>query len=224
MLGVRVNLLVRFFVMTVELLNIDCMEYMAGCADNAFDLAIVDPPYGIGKALVSGGKKSGGWHRMVESGADKWDIAPNDEYFMQLFRISKDQIIWGGNYFNLPPTKKPLCWDKIRPNQQNVSEWEFAWTSFKGRAEKFNYCANGGFLLKTPRIHPTQKPIQLYKWLLKKFSKKGDRVIDTHSGSGSLAIACNDFHIDAVCCEIDKDYFEASKKRFKRETAQMTMF
>lgn len=209
--------------MTIELLNIDCMEYMATLPDKAFDLAIVDPPYGIGDALTSGGTGRG-WHLMVNSGAEKWDIAPDKKYFDELFRVSKNQIIWGGNYFDLPPTKKPLCWDKIRPNQKNLSEWEMAWTSFDGRAQKFDYCANGGFLLPEPRIHPTQKPVKLYEWLLGNFAEKGWKILDTHLGSGSSAIAAHYFGFDFVGCELDTNYFEAAKKRFERSTAQLAMF
>jgi len=209
--------------MTIELLNVDCMEYMETLPDKSFDLAIVDPPYGIGKALVSGGG-GGGWHRMVESGADEWDIAPDKRYFDELFRVSKHQIIWGGNYFDLPPTRKPLCWDKVRPNQKNVSEWEMAWTSFNGRAQKFEYCANGGFLLPEPRIHPTQKPVKLYEWLLENFAEKGWKILDTHLGSGSSAIAAHYFGVDFVGCEIDEDYYNAAKKRFEQDTAQLAMF
>ena len=206
----------------IELLHCDCMEYMATVPDKYFDLAIVDPPYGIGEALTKGGSGRG-WHLMTASGADKWDIAPSKEYFDELFRISKNQIIWGGNYFDLPPTKKPLCWDKIRPNQKNLSEWEMAWTSFNGRAQKFNYCANGGFLLKEARIHPTQKPIALYEWLLENFAEKGQRILDTHLGSGSSAIAAHYFGVDFVGCELDKDYFDAAKARFDMATKQLAM-
>jgi len=208
--------------MTIELLNIDCMEYMKDLSDNAFDLAIVDPPYGIGKRLVLGG--GGGWSKIIKSGADKWDFKPGVKYFDELFRISKNQIIWGGNFFDLPATEHPICWDKVRPNQKNVSEWEYAWTSYTGRAVIFKYCNNGGFVLKTPRIHPTQKPIALYKWLLENYAKPGQRILDTHLGSGSSAIAAHYFGVDFVGCELDKEYYEAACKRFKTETRQMSLF
>ena len=208
---------------SLDLRLMDCMELMATFPDGHFDLAIVDPPYGIGEALVKGGR-GGGWHRMIASGADKWDVAPPPEYFDELFRVSKNQIIWGGNYFPLPPTKKPLCWDKVRPNQKNVSEWEMAWTSFTGRAQKFEHCANGGFLLPEPRIHPTQKPVELYGWLLENFAKPGDRILDTHLGSGSIAIACHFRGHSLTACEISPEYFQAAKERIERETRQLTLF
>ena len=209
--------------MAVELLNIDCMEYMKTLPDKAFDLAIVDPPYGIGKGLTSGGGGRG-WGSRISQG-DKilsWDVAPDEEYFLNLFRVSKNQIIWGGNYFNLPVCRKPLCWDKVRPNQKNLSEWEYAWTSFDGRAQMFSYCANGGFVGET-RIHPTQKPVKLYEWLLSNYAKPEMKVLDTHLGSGSSSIAAHYFGCDFVGCEIDHDYYQAAVARFERETAQLAM-
>ena len=206
-----------------SLYRMDCMEYMATLPDKAFDLAIVDPPYGIGAALTTGGG-GGGWHRMIASGADKWDIAPPPEYFEELFRVSANQIIWGGNYFDLPPSRQPICWDKVRPNQKNVSEWEYAWTSFNGRARMFSHCANGGFLLPEPRIHPTQKPVKLYEWLLTNYAKPGQRILDTHLGSMSSVIAANNLGFELVGCELDEDYFKAGCDRAMQATAQSRMF
>jgi len=207
---------------TLDLRRMDCMELMATYPDNHFDLAVVDPPYGIGKALTSGGSGFGGWDKMHASKANEWDVAPPPEYFTELFRVSKNQIIWGGNYFALPPTKKPLCWDKVRPNQKSVSEWEMAWTSFNGRAQKFEHCANGGFLLKEPRIHPTQKPVELYNWLMMNFATKGMKILDTHMGSGSIAIAAHYAGMHLTACELDEDYYKAACERIERETAQQT--
>jgi site-specific DNA-methyltransferase (adenine-specific) len=160
----------------------------------------------------------------VLSGAEKWDIVPTDDYFLELFRVSANQIIWGGNFFDIGPTKQPICWNKLRPNQKNLSEWEMAWTSFEGRARMFTYCANGGFVSKEKRIHPTQKPVKLYQWLLENYAEKGQRILDTHLGSGSSAIAAHYFGCDFVGCEIDKDYFEAAKKRIDLKTRQLSLF
>lgn len=198
------------------------MAVMSKLADNAYDLAICDPPYGIGKALVTGGATSGGWHRMVASGADKWDVSPPAEYFDELRRVSKNQIIWGGNYFPLPPCRKPICWDKVRPNQQNASEWEYAWTSFEGRARLFSHCANGGFIIPGPRIHPTQKPVALYAWLLAEFAEPGQRILDTHMGSGSSVIAAVQAGFEMLACEIDAEYYAAAVERIGRELQQET--
>lgn len=203
--------------------NMDCMAFMADKPDGAYELAIVDPPYGIGEALVKGGE-GGGWFKMIHSEADKWDIAPNKEYFDELFRVSVSQIIWGGNYFNLPTCQSPICWDKVRPNQKNASEWEYAWTSFKGRARKFTFCNNGGFVLPSPRIHPCQKPPQLYRWLLTNYAKPGQTILDTHGGSFSSAIACWKEGYDMDICELDQEYFEAACERFERETRQQQLF
>ena len=206
---------------TLDLRLGDCMDLMRDTPDNAYDLAIVDPPYGIGERLVKGGENQGCWGGMTKSGADQWDIAPPPEYFVELFRVSKNQIVWGGNFFGLPPCKMPICWDKLRPNQKCASEWEYAWTSFEGRARKFEFCANGGFIEPTPRIHPTQKPVALYKWLLVNYAKPGQRILDTHLGSGSIAIACHYFGAHLTATEIDPDYFAASCERIERETRQL---
>ncbi len=194
----------------IRLFNDDCLPAMRLMKDKQYSLAICDPPYGIGKRLTSGGATKG-WCGMVGSGAEKWDIVPPSDYFRELFRVSGDQIIWGGNFHTLPPTQKPLCWDKIRPNQKNASEWEYAWTSFVGRAEKFSYCANAGFILTEPRIHPTQKPVALYKWLLTNYAKPGQTILDTHFGSLSIGIACHDLGFDLDAWEIDEEYFRRQK-------------
>jgi len=201
-----------------EVFHGDCMAFMAGLPDGYFELAVVDPPYGIGEALVKGGG-GGGWANMVNSGADEWDIAPPPEYFKELFRVSKNQIIWGGNYFELPACKMPICWDKVRPNQKNAGEWEYAWTSFVGRARLFSYCANGGFILKDARIHPTQKPVALYEWILRNYAKPGDKILDTHLGSQSSRIAAYKMGFDFWGCEIDGDYIRDGNARFEKEIA-----
>lgn len=199
----------------IELLNTDCMEYMAGCEDNAFDLAIVDPPYGIdinssGRLGHYGGK------------GKRWDSeTPNDRYFMELDRVSKNRIIWGGNYFDLPPTRCFLIWDKQQPDGVSFASCEFAWTDFDKSAKTYYQRPQDADLI---RIHPTQKPVRLYTWTLSKYATSDFRILDTHLGSGSSAIAAHYFGCDFVGCEIDTDYFNAAKQRFDHETRQVAMF
>jgi len=199
----------------------DCMDLMRECADKAFDLAIVDPPYGIGASAGIG--KYG---RLKNEKADKgWDTAiPPPEYFQELKRVSRHQIIWGGNYFPLPPSRCWLIWDKGAGfEDRDFAEAELAWTSFDANVRKFkrdplamrDYCG---------KIHPAQKPVALYEWTLRKFAKPGWRILDTHLGSGSIAIACHYAGHALTACEIDRDYYEAALQRIKRETAQMTLF
>ena len=209
--------------MSVELLNCDCMEYMKDQPDDAFDLAIVDPPYGIGKLLTCGGGGRG-WHKRTNSNAHIWDIKPGDNYFLEIMRVSKNQIIWGANHFELPPSRGVIAWDKVKEHDKNSSHWEYAWTSFDCIAKIFRYCNNGGFVQKIPKIHPTQKPILLYQWLLENYAQPGQRILDTHLGSGSSAIAAHYFGCDFVGMEIDEDYYKAAKERFEKETAQLAMF
>ena len=201
--------------MAIELLNIDCMEYMRGLPDKAFDLAIVDPPYGIG--INSSGRLGhyGGKGK-------KWDNeTPDDLYFLELQRVSKNQIIWGGNYFSMPPCRCFLIWDKQQPEAISFASCEYAWTSFDSSAKTYYQrpqCAD------VVRIHPTQKPVKLYEWLLANYAKQGDRILDTHLGSGSSAIAAHYGGFDFVGCELDTDYFNAASKRFEQATAQIAMF
>lgn len=212
---------------TIQLLNIDCMEYMATLPDKAFELAIVDPPYGIGDKISIGGaertKSKVKFHQLYNKSAG-WDIAVNEEYFNELIRVSKNQIIWGANYYVMPPCRGFVIWDKNRvvPNFSNL---EFAWTSFDVHPKMFKYCNNAGFILKPSdaRIHPTQKPIALYRWLLHNYAKPGDRILDTHLGSASSAIAAHQMGFDFVGCELDKDYYDASIKRFKEQTKQLSL-
>ena len=212
----------------IELLNCDCMEYMATVPDKYFDLAIVDPPYGINVAKTGkvGGNNAG---RVKDYGAKEWDKQPpNDEYFRQLFRVSKNQIVWGANHFI---SKMPfdsscwLVWDK--DNSGNFADCELAWTSFESAVRKFTYRWNGmlqqNMKDKEIRMHPTQKPVKLYEWLLTNYAKKGQRILDTHLGSGSSAIAAHYFGVDFVGCELDKDYFEAAKARFDMATRQLAL-
>ena len=203
----------------ITLLNIDCMEYMATVPDKYFDLAIVDPPYG------------GGQHFNFRFGTDEAvyeNIAPDNIYFEELRRISKDQIVWGGNYFTyaLPVNRCWISWYKGQPIDA-FSDFELAWTSFDAtskavKIESYGFNHADKKRTKQPTIHPTQKPVQLYKWLLKNYAKPEFKIIDTHLGSGSSAIAAYDFGVaEFVGCEIDKEYFDAAKQRFeihKRQT------
>jgi len=209
--------------------NSDCMTVMAQMKDNEFDLAIVDPPYGLNIA------KSGSLGQDKFEAKD-WDAKrPSKEYFTQLQRVSKDQIIWGWNYFTdlLPACKGFIYWNKLN-HHDNRSDGELAYTSFDRLAKHFEYMWDGnrygykdnikGVGQKTIRIHPTEKPIALYKWILKNYAKEGDTILDTHLGSGSSRIACHEMNYDFTGYEIDKDYFDASDKRFKLATSQQNLF
>ena len=191
----------------IEYYNEDCMVGMARYPDKHFDLAIVDPPYGLPSDSSNGRGKLK--NRVFNQGgiADKWDIAPDNVYFNELFRVSNNQVIWGGNYFDLPPTRGIICWDKVQP-WENFSQIEYAWTSFNVPAKLFRLDNRTG-----DKTHPTQKPIALYKWLLKNYAKQGDLILDTHVGSASSLIACYDMGFDAVGFELDPDYYKASKQR-----------
>lgn len=208
--------------MSIEFLNCDCMEYMAGLPDNAFDLAIVDPPYGININMNMGRKKG----ELKKHDNKKWDSkTPNSEYFEELFRISKFQIIWGGNYFSLPLTGSWIFWDKQVPDGVSFADGELAWTSGNKTLikAKINYSGFNGSDIGG-KIHPTQKPVKLYDWLLHNYAKPGQRVLDTHGGSMSSAIAAHYFGVDMVICELDKDYFDAGVNRFNLATAQRSLF
>lgn len=200
--------------------NVDCMEYMRTLPDKAFDLAVVDPPYGIGMDGGCVGYK--GDNVFEKKGWDK--STPGKEYFDELFRVSENQIIWGGNYFYLPPTRCFLIWDKGAGFRgRTYAEAELAWTSFDQNVRIFERdpLCNGDYKGK---IHPTQKPVALYAWIFSRYAKPGDKILDTHLGSGSSRIAAYDAGLDFVGCEIDKDYFEAQEKRFQEQTAQENLF
>ena len=194
----------------------DCMEYMKTLPDKAFELAIVDPPYGIGvdKMTMFDGAKKQNRHKEYS------DVAPQENYFLELFRVSQNQIIWGGNYFNLPPTRCYLSWDKIQ--EFSGADFELAWTSFNKPSKTFRMCRAEAYGNGT--IHPTQKPVALYEWLLTHYANPGDKILDTHLGSGSSRIAAYNLGFDFVGCEIDKDYFDAQEKRFAAHTAQTSLF
>jgi len=189
--------------------------------DNYFELAIVDPPYGIGDKLLKGGHNGTvRFHEHYE--AHQWnDVAPNKNYFTELMRISKNQIIWGGNYFidYLSSTRGIIAWDKLKGNVYNFSHFEFAWTSFDCIARIYKKTSHA-----KNRFHPTQKPVALYKWLLNNYAKKGDKILDTHMGSGSSIIACYDLGFDYMAFELDTDYYNAAMKRINKHTSQQSIF
>ena len=251
----------------------DCMEYMKTLPDNAFDLAVVDPPYGdaksnggvnIGNASAEGStntgcnqkmvnrggvawqaeipprfttsgrtsgsrtghgvsRTGGGWAKKLDSTKKiiAWDTAPGEDYFQELFRVSRNQIIWGGNYFDLPPTRCFLIWEKTNiPESFTMAMAEYAWTSFNDNAKIFRFSSGG---IKG-RFHPTQKPISLYDWILSKYAKPGDRILDTHLGSGSSRISAWKAGLDFVGTEIDEEYFKMEEQRFAEYTAQQSLF
>lgn len=202
----------------IKLVLGDCMEYMKECQDKAFDLAIVDVPYGLPKKSTTGSGKHK--HLILNRShiADKWDVKPDAAYFDELFRVSKNQIIWGGNYFALPPTRCFICWDKCQ-FLPTFSAVEYAWTSFNYPAKLFRF--NNG---TTKKIHPTEKPVQLYEYLLYHFAKEGDRILDTHGGSMSHAIAAHNLGFDLTIIEKDEEYYEKAKKRLMEHQRQQKLF
>jgi site-specific DNA-methyltransferase (adenine-specific) len=213
--------------MDINFFNIDCIEFMKQKQDNFYDLAIVDPPYAIGfDNYKRGGNKRK--TRYTKDGVKNWDNEiPTNEYFEQLFRVSKNQIIFGGNYFHLPPTQCFIFWYKNNP-VPNFSDGEYAWTSFKQPAICIDYRYYGNLENKTKtittRIHPTQKPINLYRIILKKFAKNNYKILDTHGGSGTIASACymEKFSIDI--CEIDQHYYNNAIKNFNQFKLQTNLF
>ena len=219
----------------ITLTNEDNMNLMKRYPDNYFDLAIIDPPYGIG---MDGGHIGGEGKNFIGKKVKPknykkkdWDKnAPNKEYFDELIRVSKNQIIFGANHFiSRLPYDSPcwIVWDK--ENFGKFADCELAWTSFSTAVRQFKFKWAGflqgyGTANKEERIHPTQKPVRLYEWLLMNYAKEGDKILDTHLGSGSIAIASHNLGFDLVGCELDKEYYEAACKRLKRHQAQLTMF
>ena len=209
----------------ITITNEDNMLLMARYPDNYFDLAIVDQPYGIDLANMNMGigntpKASKAKNRKWKP--KDWDSSiPSDKYFKELFRVSKNQIIWGGNYFNLGICNKFIIWDKEIPEGLSFSDCEYAWTSFSGANKIFRYSA---YLNKSEKFHPTQKPPQLYKWLVDKYAKENDKILDTHLGSGSIAIACHDYGFELTACELDKEYYDKAIQRIKNHTNQTKLF
>ena len=225
----------------ITITNEDNMQLMARYPDNYFELAIVDPPYGIGfdrenPTMSAGVRKDGtkrkmaSWSNPKEKGYTKkdWDKeTPSNEYWNELMRVSKNQIIWGGNYFSdyLKPHGGWIVWEKGVPEGMSLSQAELAWNS----------CLNSVRIVKVlwagykkadneDRFHPTQKPVALYKWLLDKYAKEGDKILDTHLGSGSIAIACHDYGFELTACELDAEYYDKAIERIKNHTAQQSLF
>lgn len=195
----------------LDIRNCDCMDLMAEFPDNHFDLAIVDPPYGVG----AGKMKMNNSNHMRKS----WDDnTPSELYFTELFRVSKNQIIWGGNYFRLPSNKCFLVWDKKQPQGVSFAMAEYAWASFDSVAKVFYQFPS--HVTQGSKIHPTQKPVRLYDWLLRNYAEKGQKILDTHLGSGSSAIACHYAGCHLTASELDEDYYKAACERIDRETRQ----
>lgn|SRR5574344_407256 len=219
----------------------DCMEFMRSKPDGYYDLACTDPPYGGGGNAQWDAKKHGRFGQRFDryfeppkvtrtSGRsakyqaenvniENWDYAPPPEYFEELFRVSKHQIIWGGNYFPLPPTRCFLIWRKLTISEAfSMAMVEYAWASFNSNAKIFECAPQGD--PKDPRFHPTQKPIALYKWIMSNYAKKGDKLLDTHGGSFSSAIAAYELGLDMDICEINETYFTKGKARLERYQQQ----
>ena len=196
----------------IQITNEDNMELMKRYPDKYFDLAIVDPPYGIGISNnpVRQKHKKKNWDNEI----------PNEEYFNELFRVSKNQIIWGGNYFDLPPTQGFFIWDKKQPHDFSLAMCEYAWSSLQKPAKMWSLSVQK----EQNKIHPTQKPIQLYEWLLLNNAEKGMKILDTHLGSGSIAIACHNLGFELTACELDTEYYNNALKRLEQHKAQLTMF
>lgn len=223
----------------------DCMKHLKSYDDNQFDWAIVDPPYGLGATKMTMGQNlNRGGKKRTESTAVKirnahlgggelkdrsinkfgidWDSeTPPAEYFEELFRVSKNQIIWGGNYFDLPPTRGIIAWDKKQP-WDSFSQWEMAWTSTDKPAKLYSISNTGGANIE-PKIHPTQKPVELYRRVINDYTKRGDSIIDTHLGSASIAIACSDLGRNLEGIEINDKYLSDAQKRFLKATAQIKL-
>ena len=212
---------------SISIYNCDCMDLLKQTPDNYYSLAIVDPPYGIGASEMTMGAGKKKWNKGKE-----WDSKkPSKDYFNELNRVSKNQIIWGGNYFELPIQRGWIFWDKDIRDGLSFSDGELAWTSFDKVLKKvfvpysgFRGADNGG------KLHPTQKPVKLYEWLLINYAKEGNKILDTHGGSLSIAIAIHNvnkiekMNLTLTACELDPDYFKAAMKRIEQQTTQQTIF
>ena len=214
----------------MNITNEDNMKLMGRYEDNHFDLAIVDPPYGIDVTNQSQGK-GGGVAKKIAYKKTDWDKnAPDTKYFNELIRVSKNQIIWGANHFISRIPYDSSCWvvwDKDN-GETDFADCELAWASFKTSVRRFKWKWSGmlqqDMKNKEIRIHPTQKPVALYKWLLTNYANEGDKILDTHLGSGSIAIACHDLGFDLTACELDTDYYNAAMKRIEDHKKQLQLF
>jgi site-specific DNA-methyltransferase (adenine-specific) len=214
----------------IQFLNVDCREYMKTLKDNAFDLAIVDPPYGIGED----GKKNHSRGEMAKAKQytpKNWDKTPiSKEAIADILRVSKKAIIFGANHFiqNIPDANSScwIVWDKLNGNN-DFADCELAWTNFDTAVRRFSFMwsgmLQGNMKNKQERIHPTEKPIELYEWILRRYAKEGDKILDTHLGSGSSAIAAHNLVFEFVGCEIDKEYFDKALNRFEKYKSQLRL-
>ena len=202
----------------MNITNEDNMQLMARYEDNHFDLAIVDPPYGLGDKWIRPGKNA---HKAASMAKSNWDNnTPTKEYFNELERVSKNRIIWGGNYFELGSTRCYIVWDKPEMNIYTMSDGELAWTSFNRPLKIVKVSRK----TKGLTIHSTQKPVKLYEWILMNYANEGDKILDTHLGSGSIAIACHNLKYDLTACELDTEYYNAAMKRLSNHQLQTKLF
>ena len=205
----------------ISLIHGDCLQALKSYGDNYFDVAIVDPPYGIG---FSSKKQSNFGKGGINHEYKGWDEEiPKAEYWEQLFRVSKNQIVWGANYMTefLKPSRCWISWYKMQ--EFSTNEFELAWTSFDGTCKQFNLSRVQAYA-GSNKIHPTEKPIKLYKWLLENYTSEGDLILDTHLGSGSIAIACHQMKRKLIGYEIDADYYQKACKRFEEQTRQTALW
>tara|TARA_R110000824_G_scaffold201864_1_gene385992 strand:+ start:150 stop:797 length:648 start_codon:yes stop_codon:yes gene_type:complete len=214
----------------MKITNEDNMKLMSRYKDNHFDLAIVDPPYGIGEDGAKNHSRGKATKPTLYT-PKQWDSsAPQKEYFKELKRVSKNVVIWGANHFieNIPNSNSSswVVWDKQNGNN-DFADCELAYTSFKSAVRKYAFrwagMLQGDMKNKEVRIHPTQKPVKLYEWLLMNYAKEGDKILDTHLGSGSIAIACHNLGYDLTACELDKDYYDGAMKRIEQHKAQLRL-
>jgi site-specific DNA-methyltransferase (adenine-specific) len=207
----------------ITITNEDNMELMARYPDNYFDLAIVDPPYGIERFKKPSGKTRFKSSKLMQDEGLTWDNKPTRKYWDELFRVSKNQIVWGANNFIMPPSEYFLIWNK-KQTVDNFASAEYAWVSMglKTPAKIFDYGIHKHN--HTDKIHPTQKPIDLYKFILDKYAQKDNKILDTHLGSGSIAVACHDYGFELTACELDKEYYDKAIQRIKNHVSQQKLF